>query len=293
MKTRLIKEQYTTSHTVDGEARQITKTRNVPVPVVPRDWDQIALRAAFTIILALTVLTVVWSTWSIGSLLGGGIGYTTAVVFDAAWATALILEYLARYEPAKRTFPQAMGWVLLLATMGAIFWHGMELGSVAMGVVGSAVSLFAKVLWLSAMRHVHRDLDPDDAQWLAQKKSERYSQEALAVVDRGLARTEDRIAAQRLATERIRGTITPITPDLAREQTASVTPINPLTSVIADREQPIDAPSIADLAREQIAITEDNKVAVASIMAKVPTANEGSVAAAVRRERKKINAPYL
>ncbi|NUS22700.1 MAG: GIY-YIG nuclease family protein [Streptomyces sp.] len=46
-------------------------------------------------------------------------------------------------------------------------------------------------------------------------------------------------------------------------------------------------PVIADLAREQVAITTDNAEAVRNIMAAWPHANKESVAALVRRERRK------
>jgi len=60
------------------------------------------------------------------------------------------------------------------------------------------------------------------------------------------------------------------------------------TSANTDREQP----SIADLVREQIAITTNNADAVRAVMAAYPDANKDSVAAAVRRERRK-QGPYL
>jgi hypothetical protein len=60
------------------------------------------------------------------------------------------------------------------------------------------------------------------------------------------------------------------------------------TSPNADREQP----TIADLVREQIAITPSNADAVRAVMTAYPNANKDSVAAAVRRERRK-QGPYL
>jgi hypothetical protein len=63
---------------------------------------------------------------------------------------------------------------------------------------------------------------------------------------------------------------------------------NPLNRANVVPEQP----SIADLVREQIAITEDNATAVRNVLAVRPDANKESVAASVRRERKKAG-PYL
>ncbi|MFF5801612.1 hypothetical protein [Streptomyces albogriseolus] len=59
---------------------------------------------------------------------------------------------------------------------------------------------------------------------------------------------------------------------------------NASTSPNAVREQP----SIADLVREQIATTTSNATAVRNVLAIRPDANKDSVAAAVRRERRKI-----
>jgi hypothetical protein len=65
----------------------------------------------------------------------------------------------------------------------------------------------------------------------------------------------------------------------------------------ADREQErpdlqpstpkAEPPTIADLVRAQIAITTDNAIAVRNILEFRPDANKGSVAAAVRRERRR------
>lgn len=73
-------------------------------------------------------------------------------------------------------------------------------------------------------------------------------------------------------------------PSMIREQLAN----NAVTSPNVDREQP----SIADLVREQIANTTDNATAVRNVLAARPDANKESVAASVRRERKKAG-PYL
>lgn len=73
-------------------------------------------------------------------------------------------------------------------------------------------------------------------------------------------------------------------PNAIREQLAN----NAATSPNVDR----DRPSIADLVREQIANTTDNATAVRNVLAARPDANKESVAASVRRERKKAG-PYL
>lgn len=67
----------------------------------------------------------------------------------------------------------------------------------------------------------------------------------------------------------------------------------PIPTVRTSGSAGVIGTSLADLAREQIAITEDNRVAVARILDALPTANKESVAAAVRRARKSAEGPYL
>jgi hypothetical protein len=202
VKYRTRTEQYRAPHTVDGETVEVTKTREVHVPVLPPDWDSVAIKAAAGLVLTLTVLSVVWSTWSIGSLLGGGvIGYMAAVIFDVSWATTLLLEWLARYDATKRRLPRVLGWMLLVVTMGAIAAHGLVLKNPAMAVVGALVSAVAKVLWLALTRHVDRELSADDRQWVAAQISQANAELAVANVRRQVSRMKDRVAAELLAAE--------------------------------------------------------------------------------------------
>ncbi|MEU3220020.1 hypothetical protein [Streptomyces sp. NPDC006971] len=82
---------------------------------------------------------------------------------------------------------------------------------------------------------------------------------------------------------------TPIAPSTAREQVAN-TPLTSPNPAIAE-PSPItptaEQPSIADLVREQIGKTTNNVEATDRVMAIRPDANRDSVAAAVRRARKK------
>ncbi|WTV99913.1 DUF2637 domain-containing protein [Streptomyces sp. NBC_00024] len=71
----------------------------------------------------------------------------------------------------------------------------------------------------------------------------------------------------------------PSAPNTVREQVAN----KASTSANADREQP----SMATLVREQIALHPSNAEAVRGVIANMPGANKASVAAAVRRERRK------
>ncbi|MFB7484841.1 hypothetical protein ACFUEM_38675 [Streptomyces anulatus] len=207
MKFRTAKEQYTEDYTREGKTVSVPKTRNVPTPVMPRNWDRIGVRVAVVLVVTLTLAAIVWSTWSIGELFQGGPGYIAAGVFDLAWGVCLLLTYLGRFDPEKRKFSDNLGWWLLVATMGLIFWHGMDRGSVGMAVGGAAVSLFAKVLWLGVMKHVHRDLSPEDAAWVKATVSEANAKMAVADARRMAAQIEQRATLELLAMEKERDTL--------------------------------------------------------------------------------------
>lgn len=199
MRFTLRKQPVEGTYTRDGITIPVTRVTESRVPVLPRDWRVVALKSIVLTVLGMTILTVAWSTWSIGSLLGGGIGFFVATIFDVAWAVCLGLEYLSRYDDAKRKLPMTIGWILLAVTMGAIAWHGMELGSVPMAVVGAAVSLFAKVLWLGVMKHINAELTDDDKQWLAHQKSAAQAGAAIAEVKREVSRIEQKTLLAMLA----------------------------------------------------------------------------------------------
>ncbi|WP_405581475.1 hypothetical protein [Streptomyces sp. NBC_01092] len=190
----------------DGSTFETTKTVEfAPVPVPPVDWDVISTRVAVGAVLTLTAVAVAWSTWSIGSLLHGGMGFLAALVFDLSWAVCLILEWKARFDPGKRAFPRSLGWVLLVVTMGAIFWHAWP--DLGYAVIGALVSAVAKGLWLGIMKHIDRELSPVDRDDLADRLSKAYVRQAVASVDRQTLRVDAHTAAVRSSLEAARPTV--------------------------------------------------------------------------------------
>ncbi|MGI5197119.1 hypothetical protein ACQEVY_26410 [Streptomyces sp. CA-288835] len=309
MKLRTENRTRQVPHTIDGVTHDVPEHYAVALPVLPRDWDRVALRAAASLVLALTLISVIWSTYSIGVLLGRGIGFAAAVVFDLAWMVNILLEWLSRFDPAKRGFSKRLGWALLAATMGAILWHGLSLGSPALGVVGAAVSLFAKTLWFGVMRFIDRDLSEADAAWVQQEMSRANAALAVADVRRQVARAEDRAAAELVAAEQIRtrfsnsphrvfaspANTAAEQPNIVSEQDGNEEPKRPTNAPLNSantREHSETPPSIAHLAREQLHSGVSNPVAVANILQVRTDANPDSVGATVRRERSKA-AGYL
>ncbi|THJ37560.1 hypothetical protein E7Y31_21160, partial [Candidatus Frankia alpina] len=65
MRYRIETQEYTDSHTIDGVTAEVTGTRRVAVPVLPRDVDALAVRTVVGLVLALTLVSVTWSTVSI------------------------------------------------------------------------------------------------------------------------------------------------------------------------------------------------------------------------------------
>ncbi|MFI5868370.1 hypothetical protein [Streptomyces sp. NPDC051546] len=191
-------------HELDGRTNTVKSKVMDREPVLPRDWDVIALKAVAGLVLAVTLVTVVWSTASIGKLLHGGVGFAAASMFDVAWAAVLILEWMARFDPDKRLFARVVGWILVAITMGALAWEGIESGSHAMAVVGASVSLIAKILWLAVFRHIDRDLSDEDQQWVKAEMSRASAMLAVASVRRQVARAENHAALEILAAERDR-----------------------------------------------------------------------------------------
>ncbi|MFJ6500861.1 hypothetical protein [Streptomyces virginiae] len=286
--------------TIDGTTNQVSEPYTVRMPKLPKDKDQMALVGVSGLVLALTLVAIVWSTHSIGNLLGGGVGYAAGMVFDAAWLAVLLLEWLARFDPAKREFPRKVGWALALVAAGAIFLEGMLAGGWQMAAVGAAVSIVAKVLWWAVFKHIDKDLSPADSQWVAAEMSKANAKLAIAGVRRQAAKAEVAARLELLAAERdlnelagldhFRGSADAITAEQVREHEdgsgRSEPPLNRANTV---REQVEQGPNISHLARVELKAGASREEAVEAILARIPDAKQASVEATVRRERNKLD----
>ncbi|MFI2084342.1 hypothetical protein ACH43Y_28785 [Streptomyces rubiginosohelvolus] len=256
--------------------------------------------------------SLAWTTWSLVDLLGTGpIGLTVAAGADIVWASVIVAEARGLRITAKgRNLVPLVGWAALLAVAGLLVWHGIRAGSTPMAVAGPLLPLGAKVVWLLAltdMRDPAALTEKERAVLASMERGLTFEEEQHRIEMRRRAMTAELYLAevdvdfriersrQDKARELQRGrspleiapiantdhpgeqpAISPITPPRAPA------PVPPPSSANADREQP----SIADLARDQVAITTTNSAAVQAILAARPGADRESVAAAVRRARR-------
>ncbi|MET9604507.1 hypothetical protein ABZZ17_05500 [Streptomyces sp. NPDC006512] len=286
--------------TIDGTTNQVSQPYTVRTPKPPMDKDRAALIGVSVLVLVLTLVAIVWSTHSIGTLLGGGVGYMAGVVFDVAWLAVLVLEWLARFDETKREFPRKVGWVLALVAAAAIFLEGMMAGGWQMAAVGAAVSIVAKVLWWAVFRHIDKDLSPADSQWVAAEMSKANAKLAIAGVRRQAAKAEVAARLELLAAERdlnelagldhFRGSADAITAEQVREhEDASERPEPALNRANTVREHPEPEANISHLARVELTAGASRQEAVEAILAQLPAAKVASVEATVRRERNKLD----
>ncbi|MFF1561829.1 hypothetical protein [Streptomyces sp. NPDC058279] len=172
---------------------------------LPTDWRGRALNVALAVTGLLTVACVIWSTVSIGRLLGGHMGYVGASVFDAAWLVVIVLEVYHRYDEERRRAAQWIGWALLAVSMAALAGYGVKAGDLGIAIGGPAVSLVAKTLWMAVLGAVHRDLSPVAAGWVAAERDRAYAELAIAGIDLEVTRARATAAQHRAALEEMYG----------------------------------------------------------------------------------------
>lgn len=193
------------------------RTHEVQVdpPEMPTDWRHRLLVAALVVTGVLTAACVVWSTVSIGRLLGGHMGYVGASVFDAAWLVVVVLEVYHRYDRERRRVAQYIGWALLVVSMAALAGYGAKVGDLGIAIGGPAVSLVAKSLWVAVLGAVHRELSPVAARWVAAERDRAFAELAIADVDREVTVARARAAQLRDALEARYGPLALAAPESA------------------------------------------------------------------------------
>jgi hypothetical protein len=277
----------------------------------------------------LSLASLAWTTWSLVDLLGTGwIGFTVAAGSDIVWGSVIIAEARGLRIAGRAWLVPALGWITLLIVAAFLAGHGIARESLAMACAGPFLPLGAKVVWALALADM-RDptaLTHDELHRLARMERGMVFEEA----EHGIRMRQQRMQAELLMSEvatdfdievmrqdrvrelRRRAPLAITGPadkpfDRAAEQPSNVIgeqadqpptmlannpseqpPNNPM-----NRANPVpEPPSIADLVREQITNTPNNTEAIDRVMALRPDANRDSVAAAVRRARRKAG-PYL
>lgn len=268
---------------------------------------------------ALAGLSLIWSGYAITDLMHSGkFGLSVALAGDIGWLTIMWAEHKRRGGIPVI----AAGWVIAVGVGFLLVLHGVEEQSVPQAIAGPFVVLVAKGVATVALlvtrdpaaltaeqeAEIHSVMrDSEYEARLHAARLSRLDQAADAEIARihaearirlarddadfeiGLQRLEKRAAIER-------NTPLAITAEVVREQPteqnrtpeppqASGRPEPGTTSANMDREQP----SITELAREQVANTPDNAVAIRAVLALRPDANEQSVAATVRRVRKQLD----
>lgn len=306
MKLRQVARNRTVTEVLDGEEVTYDEPYTEMVPTIPFNLDALLRKGLFVIAIAMTAGAIVWGTVAIGGMLSAlapvWAAYLVAGVFDMAWAACLAAEYLARHDEQKAALPRNAGIGALVISMAAIVLHGHIENALLVGIVGAFVSLVAKGVWFIAMESGRVRLDKGHQQLLRRRQQRAGLAQALAQSKRDQLLADAKTARLLAALEAEFGAaittvvrddeqpnITANTGEHAREQLASSSANTAVTSEFAVPEQK----NIAELAREQLANGSPNKDVVAAILAAVPTANRDSVAATVRRERKKLDGPYL
>lgn len=277
----------------------------------------------------LSLASLAWTTWSLVDLLGTGwIGFTVAAGSDIVWGSVIIAEARGLRIAGRSWIVPALGWATLVIVAVFLASHGIARDSIAMAAAGPFLPLGAKIVWALALADM-RDpaaLTHDELHKLARMERGMVFEER----EHDIQMRQQRMRAELLMSEvstdfdieimrqdrarelRHRAPLAitsgpePSTPEPPAEVIAEQPEHTPNTTIMlanTPSEHPANTPlnrpnpvpeqsTIADLVREQIANTPSNTDAINNVMAARPDANRDSVAAAVRRARRKAG-PYL
>lgn len=201
MKTRRIERTRLVPHTVDGETEMVLDREIIEVPAPPADWDQIVRIGVTVLAVILLVVSVSWSTSSIGSILTrivpSAAAYGAACAFDTLWIMCTAVQWLLRTDPARAKKAETGGRLALAIAMAAVFADGYINHELVIGAVGAAVSALAKGGTYLAMLVHARPLDSRTQQWLDKRRAHINGQLGLIPVRRELQRGQAMVDAER------------------------------------------------------------------------------------------------
>lgn len=299
--------------TIDGqpETQQVPYTVLEPVP--PRDLDTIILRAVTGTAVAVTGLSIVGTTASVGGLLGHmvhpAIAFAVAGVFDAVWLACLGVEWLERLDPKRARPARIAGWIALAISMITVAAYGASLGEQVAGGAAASVGLLAKGLWWLVLRSYAVPLSDGTAFWLRRRREKIAASAAVS----GHLRRMDQSAAYvqaaygaHLATRAIEVTTGSDTvpdtwsvphpdtedsrPQPAPAQNTPPAPAPTPAPAPDPRQTPhlhaVGGPSIADTIRAALKDTPD--IEDEDLLARVESVHGKTLRETVRRTRKRI-----
>lgn len=257
----------------------------------------------------------------------GKFGLSVALAGDIGWITVLWAEWRGLAIAGRRWAPTAAGWLIAFGVAALLVLHGAEhsRGQAVAGpfvvLIGKIVWAFALAAMTdptaptpeqqAEIHTVMRDSAHEAAMLHARAQGRIARIKAEGSVTLARDETDFEIGLERLdkQAEIQRRTPLAIAPptrfaeqpntiaEQDREQPNTATntaPSNPSTvreqianSAATSTNPATGAPSLAELVREQIASTTNNSDAIRGVMALRPDANKESVAAAVRRERRR------
>ena len=294
----------------------------------PRIFYGAALLAALSLIWSAYAITDLMAS--------GPYGLSVALAGDIGWITVLWAEAEGVTIVGRRWPAVLAGWLIAAGVSALLVLHGAEhsraqaIAGPFVVLVGKAVWMFA----LAAMRD-RTELTPEqqaeidavirDSSHAAQVNKARSDAEIARIREQARVTLARDQADFEVWLERVRKRselerLTPLAITASSEQPGSERaaeqgigmigeqpPSTPSRLANEPSEQPTNSPLnrenaapekpiIADLVREQIASTTNNTDAINNVMALRPDANRDSVAATVRRERRKAEkkaGPYL
>lgn len=216
--------------TRNGRTHYVEEPAKLP-PLTP---DEIIMRAVGAATAIVVTGALVWSTVSVGAMLGKvapeWAAYMIAGVFDLAWIIAMAIEYVLRFEPNRQKIPKRIGWAALLISVAAIFTHGALLEAKWVGLFGALVSALAKGLWWLTMFVTSRRLDKDTQDWLTAELGEVHAKRAEQMAVAKVERERERYALNQPAEP----------PQITVDRSANRSESTPVQSAVQTPDQPVN-----------------------------------------------------
>jgi len=233
--------------------------------VVASGWSLTALAQAFGF--------PVWAAWAL------------FVVIDLVWLHSVLVVIKNRHAPHRAMEAHGRANLMFLLSLAGNFAHGPVVDGLTVTGIGAGLAYCLAPL---GFKMAFSNVFPDRLK-VARKAG---MQKTLTDAWKTEVVMEIQASMDRLAAELEPNTANEQS-ELVREQFEQAPNTTALTSANRVPEQFGHMPSTAERARELLGQGSDKKDVVAAILAADPMAKQSSVEATVRREARKLDAPYL